>query len=63
MTRWWHLPFAGFAATRRWLLWVTLALVCLQLFFIVRIALMAWVSPQSTRLHAVRGMATFTCQR
>ena len=61
MTRWWHLPFAGFAATRRWLLWVTLALVCLQLFFIVRIALMAWVSPQSTafmrseawrRLHA-----------
>lgn len=64
MKRWWHLPFAGFAATRRWLMWVALALVCLQLFFVLRIALMAWVSPQSTafmrseawrRLHAGAG--------
>lgn len=48
MKRWWHLPFAGLAATRRWLGWVMLALVCLQLFFVMRIALMAWVSPHST---------------
>ncbi|MBY0464602.1 MAG: monofunctional biosynthetic peptidoglycan transglycosylase [Burkholderiales bacterium] len=64
MTRWWHVPFAGFAATRRWLLWVAFALVCLQVFFVLRIALMAWVSPHSTafmrseawrRLHASTG--------
>lgn len=48
MTRWWQLPMVGFAATRRWLGWVALALVCLQLFFVLRIALMAWVSPHST---------------
>lgn len=67
MTRWWHLPFAGFAATRRWLMWVALALVCLQVFFVLRIALMAWVSPHSTafmrseawrRLHADAGTPT-----
>ncbi len=32
----------------RWLLWMLLALLCLQLFFAARIALMAWVDPQST---------------
>ncbi|MFP5467317.1 MAG: transglycosylase domain-containing protein [Gammaproteobacteria bacterium] len=32
----------------RWLLWVLLAGVCLQLFFLARIALMAVVDPQST---------------
>lgn len=48
MKRWWSLPVAGFAATRRWLMWVALAAVCLQIFFVARIALMAWVSPHST---------------
>ncbi len=64
MKRWWHLPVAGFTATRRWLMWVALAGVCLQLFFVLRIALMAWVAPHSTafmrseawrRLHAGAG--------
>ncbi len=32
----------------RWLLWMLLALLCLQMFFAGRIALMAWVDPQST---------------
>jgi monofunctional biosynthetic peptidoglycan transglycosylase len=32
----------------RWLLWVALAMVALQLFFVLRIALMAVVDPQST---------------
>lgn len=32
----------------RWLLWVLVALLCLQLFFAARIALMAWVNPSST---------------
>ena len=33
---------------RHWLLWVLLALVLLQVVFAGRIALMAWVNPQST---------------
>ena len=33
---------------RRWLLWVLTATVLLQLFFVGRIALMAWVNPEST---------------
>ena len=32
----------------RWVLWMLLALVCLQLFFAGRIALMAWANPEST---------------
>ena len=61
MKRWLHTPVVGFKALRRWLIWVAIALLCLQLFFVLRIALMAWVSPQSTafmrseawrRLHA-----------
>lgn len=61
MRRVWHGSVAGLSAARWWLLWVLLALVCLQVFFVLRIALMAWVTPQSTafmrseawrRLHA-----------
>ena len=33
---------------RNWLLWVLVASLCLQLFFVGRIALMAWVNPEST---------------
>ena len=33
---------------RNWLLWVLVAGLCLQLFFVGRIALMAWVNPEST---------------
>ncbi len=32
----------------RWLLWVGIALLALQVFFIGRIALMAWVNPEAT---------------
>ena len=35
-------------ALLRWLLLLLLAAFCLQLFFVLRIALMAWVDPQST---------------
>ena len=33
---------------RNWLLWVLVGGLCLQLFFVGRIALMAWVNPEST---------------
>jgi len=43
-------PLANSALTalRRWVLWVLLAALSLQVFFVARIVLMAWVSPEST---------------
>lgn len=38
----------GLTFAWRWLLWVLAALLVLQLYFAARIALMAWVNPEST---------------
>lgn len=61
------LPVEGWRTLRRWLLWVLLATLALQLFFVLRIALMAWLDPESTafmrseawrRLHISAGAGT-----
>ena len=41
-------PEAGWRKLRNWLLWMLMAMVGLQLFFVIRIALMAWLAPEST---------------
>lgn len=51
---------------RNWLLWVLVAGLCLQLFFVGRIALMAWVNPESTsfmRSEAWRRMTGSTASQ
>ena len=49
-------------ALARWLALVLLALAGLQLFFVLRIALMAWVDPQSTSFQRSEAWALWHSQ-
>ena len=49
-------------ALGRWLLWLLLALLALQLYFIVRIGLMRWVDPDSTAFQRSEAWRIATTQ-